>query len=379
VSAVRERVHGIDVLRGLVMVLMALDHARDFFGDVRLQPEDLARSTPALFATRWVTHLCAPVFVLLAGTSAYLHGRRLPSRAALARFLASRGLWLVLLELTVVGAAWQASFALDRAMLQVIWAIGLAMLALAALVFLPARIVGLVGLAIVAGHNLLDGVDWSGWWWELAHEAGARLQAGGFTAWVLYPFLPWIGVMALGYGLGPLFERPPHERRGVLLVAGLGGIAIFALLRAFRMYGEPDPWGTQDTLAMTVASFLSCTKYPPSLQFLAMTLGPGLVLLAAFDEEPGFVGRRLRTLGRVPLFFYVAHLWVLSLGSAATHLATTGEWFRVMRDRPFPDGYGNGLGAVYLAWALVVLALYPACAWYAGVKRRRRSALLSYL
>jgi uncharacterized membrane protein len=380
-----ERLHGIDVLRGLVMVLMALDHARDYFGDLRIDPTNLAVSTPALFATRWVTHFCAPVFVLLAGTSAYLHGRRLPTRGALARFLAARGVWLVVLELTVVTFAWQLAFT-GWYFLQVIWAIGIGMLVLSALVFLPARVVGLVGLAIVAGHNALDSFAPEGAraltdLWRIAHVQGP-LRVGGSTLLILYPALPWIGVIALGYGLGPLFALPRTERRGILLFVGLGGCLLFALLRASNLYGDPGPWARQDGLVMTVVSFLNCQKYPPSLLYLAMTLGPALTLLALVDEEPGFVGRRLETLGRVPLFYYLAHLFALSVGSLLFHRATLGLWFRTIADGAFgsyPAGYGGGLARVYLVWAVVVVALYPACAWYAGVKRRSRSRLLSYL
>jgi len=384
-----ERIHGIDVLRGLVMVLMALDHARDYFGDIRLDPTNMQTTTPALFATRWVTHFCAPVFVFLAGTSAYLHGRRLPSRGALAGFLASRGVWLIFLEVVVVTFAWKLAWN-TAIYVQVIWAIGFAMLCLAALVFLPVRVVGAIGLALVAGQHLLESVNppagLATHLWTLLYVPQRLVPAGPLSLFVMYPLLPWLGVIALGYGAGPLFERPRAERRGVLLFVGLGGCVLFALLRATNLYGEPSPWSAQGSTAMTIASFLNCTKYPPSLCYLAMTLGPALVLLALIDREPGWLGRRLRTFGRVPLFYYVAHLFALSAGAAAYYRVTRGEWFRVMEDvrrmgAPgyWPADYGNGLATAYVAWALAVLVLYPPCAWYARVKRASRSRLMSYL
>jgi uncharacterized membrane protein len=380
----RERLVAPDVLRGLVMVLMALDHAREFFGDLRVDPTDLGSTTPALFATRWVTHFCAPVFVFLAGAGAYLRGRRLPSRAALARYLVARGLWLIVLEFTVVGAAWKLSLDTSLLFLQVIAAIGAGMVALGLLVWLPPAAVGLVGCAVVAGHNLLDGVDFAPGTrardlWTLLHVQRG-IDLGGPQLAVLYPLLAWFGVMALGYGYGPILLRERTDRRGTALCAGALLCAAFVLLRAFRLYGEPSPWSAQETPALSAMAFLNCTKYPPSLQYLCMTLGPGLLALAAFDRTPGWIARRLATLGRVPLFFYVLHVLLLSAGSALFYRVTAGVWHRALSDflHP-PPSYGNGLGTVYLAWACACLVLYPLCAWYAGVKRRSSAALLTYL
>jgi uncharacterized membrane protein len=381
----RERLPALDVVRGLVMVLMALDHARDFFGDLRLRPEDLDHTTPALFATRIVTHVCAPAFVFLAGASAYLHGRRLPSRLALARYLLTRGLWLVFLELTLVNAAWQLSFTGGSIFIQVIAAIGAGMVGLALLVALPPTAVALVGVAIVAGHNLFDGVDFPPGTvardlWSLAHVSFRELHVGGLTLVVIYPLLPWLGVMALGYGFGPVLELQRTDRRGIALRRGLLLLMLFVALRAFLPYGDPQPYVEQETRALSLMAFLNCTKYPPSLQYALMTLGPVLIGLALFDRPPGWIGRRLATFGRVPLFFYVLHVLLLAVASLVFHQATLGVPFRAMRDLPaFPPGYGNGLGTVYLAWVAVVVALYPLCAWYAGVKRRSRSPLLTYL
>lgn len=381
----RERLPALDVMRGLVMVLMALDHARDYFGDMRLDPLDLDHTTPALFATRIVTHVCAPAFVFLAGASAFLHGRRLSSRAALARYLLTRGLWLIALELTVVNAAWQLSFTSGFIYIQVIAAIGAGMVGLALLVALPPAVVGLIGVAIVAGHNLLDGVDFPPGTaardlWTLAH-VDRVVEFGRLTLVVIYPLLPWLGVMALGYGYGPvlLLERP--DRRGIALRRGLLLLILFVALRAMVPYGDPHPYAEQETRALSCMAFLNCTKYPPSLQYLAMTLGPVLVGLALFDRPPGWIARRLATFGRVPLFFYVLHVLLLAAASMAFYEATLGVPYRALRDFfvYVPPGYGNGLRTVYLAWACTLLALYPLCAWYAGVKRRSASPLLTYL
>jgi uncharacterized membrane protein len=381
----RERLPALDVLRGLVMVLMALDHARDFFGDLRLDPLDLDHTTPALFATRIVTHVCAPAFVFLAGASAFLHGRRLSSRAALARYLLTRGLWLIVLELTLVNAAWQLSFTSGFIYVQVIAAIGAGMVGLALLVALPPAVVGLIGVAIVAGHNLFDGVDFPPGTlardlWTLAH-VDREVRLGSLTLVVIYPLLPWLGVMALGYGYGPVLEIERTDRRGIALRRGLLLVILFVALRAILPYGDPHPYAEQETRALSCMAFLNCTKYPPSLQYLAMTLGPVLLGLALFDRPPGWIARRLATFGRVPLFFYVLHILLLAAASLAFYEATLGVPYRALRDffRYVPAGYGNGLGTVYLAWAGVVLALYPLCAWYGGVRRRSASPLLTYL
>jgi uncharacterized membrane protein len=353
---------------------------------MRLVPEDLAHTTAALFATRVVTHVCAPAFVFLAGASAFLHGRRLSSRAALARYLLTRGLWLIALELTVVNAAWQLSFTSGFVYVQVIAAIGAGMVGLGLLVALPPTVVGLIGLAIVAGHNLFDGVDFPPGTlardlWTLAH-VDRDVRVLGKTLVIVYPLLPWLGVMALGYGYGPVLLLDRTDRRGIALRRGLLLVILFVALRAFASYGDPHPYVELWTRALSCMAFLNCTKYPPSLQYVAMTLGPVLIGLALFDRPPGWVGRRLATLGRVPLFFYVVHVLLLAAASVAFYEVTLGVPYRALRDfyaHGAPPGYGNGLGTVYLAWAGCVLALYPLCAWYAGVKRRSRSPLLTYL
>lgn len=395
----RARIHSIDVVRGVAMVLMALDHVRDFFGDFRVDPTDLATTTPALFLTRWITHFCAPVFVLLAGVGAFLHGARSGDRRALSRFLATRGLWLCVLEVTVVQFGWTGERLIGLFFVQVIAAIGVAMLALSALVWLPQRALLALGLAIVFGHNLLDPVRPADLGplaplWTFVHEGTMGSGGGPLRLWpdgpailVVYPFLPWLGVMVTGYAMGPLFTRERDERRRTLFALGTAATLAFVLLRATGVYGDPQPWRDQPTATMTVAAFVDCEKYPPSLLYLLMTLGPAFVLLAWLDRAPGPVARRLETLGRVPLFYYVLHLWVAHAAARLVYWVAWGRPFSSIADvvrswvygEPIPDWYGMPLGVVWVAWIAIVLALYPACAWYAGVKRRRRSRLLSYL
>lgn len=309
------RLQSIDLLRGLVIMLMALDHTRDFFhaGALFHEPTELAHTNPVLFATRIVTHLCAPSFVMLAGVSAFLRGARDGDRKSLSWFLLSRGAWLVFLELTVIGFGWD--FVFGAPFLQVIWAIGVGMMLLAALCWLPARVVLAIGVAIVAGHNLLDPLRASQFGqaaavWQLVHEPG-MFKVAGWDVLAVYPVLPWFGIMALGYGLGHIFLEPEDRRRRALFGLGVLMILAFVALRALNHYGDPAPWAVQDTIAKTVMSFLNVTKYPPSLLYDLMTLGPAFVLLAAFERLRGPAATVLMTYGRVPLFAYVLHVYLL--------------------------------------------------------------------
>jgi uncharacterized membrane protein len=370
---VRERNQAIDCLRGVVMILMALDHARDFLGT----SVDLATATPPLFFTRWITHFCAPVFVVLAGMAAYLHGRR-GSTGALSRYLVTRGAWLVLLELTLVGFAWAFIIGPRIAFLQVIWAIGVAMIALGALVWLPRGAIAAAAAVLVAGHNLLDVVHAEAFgthrvFWMLLHEPGAVEPFAGSRWFVAYPVLPWIGVMAAGYVLGPWAVLPQAERRRRFLALGASLIVTFVVLRAIGVYGDPRPW-----TADRVLSFLDTTKYPPSLLYLAMTLGPALCLLAALDRPLGPWARPVVVYGRVPLFYYVLHIFLLHTLAIVVAWPTMGS---AAIGRPFMMNQPLGLSLpfVYVAWIAAVAALYPACRWFADVKRRSTAAWVSYL
>ena len=384
-AAVAARLPGIDRMRGLVIVLMALDHVRDFFNVDALyfDPTDLTRTYPALFLTRFVTHYCAPTFVLLAGVSAFLHGRKLNDRGALARFLLTRGVWLILLDAIVVSPVW--ALELGRFHLATLWAIGCSMIALAGLVFLPLRAVLLIGVLIIVSHNLLDPLHAAqfGAWaplWSMLHEPGAL--PFGLPGGVSYPVLPWIGIMALGYGLGPVFLEPASTRARQLTLLGLASIALFLLLRGTNFYGDPHPWSQQRDSMMTALSVLNVSKYPPSLLYALVTLGPALLLLPAMERFGGFAGEVLATFGRVPLFIYLLHLYAAHAAAVALFLT---EGFDFAQLRGFgaqaapPAGLGLSLPATYAAWILIMAALYPACRWFANVKRRRHDWWLSYL
>jgi len=353
----RERLGSVDLLRGAVMVLMALDHTRDFFSNAGVDPTNLEQAPAALFLTRWVTHFCAPVFVLLAGTGAYLSHR--PKRD-LQTFLITRGLWLVVLEVTVVSFAWSFNPRWPFTMLQVIWAIGWCMVGLALLVELPAAAVGALGAAIIFAHNLTDGVR-GGWLWSVAHRPQVFEPLAGHRVRVPYPLLPWLGVMAAGYGLGVILERA--DRRRWLYAIGGALVAIFVALRLLGGYGDPHAF------TAPALDFLNCTKYPPSLEYLAMTLGPALIALAALD---GRAGGPLAIFGRVPLFYYVAHLYLIHGARLAV--------FAVEKALGRAPSHGWSLPVVYAVWLAVVAALYVPCRWFAALKARRRDlAWLSYL
>ena len=373
------RNEAIDWLRGLVMVLMALDHTRMFVGPA----VDLRTAAPALYFTRWATHFCAPVFVLLAGTAAYLHGRRLASTRALSGYLLTRGLWLAFLEVTVIRLAWIASIGPGILVLQVIWAIGVSMVVLAGLVWLPRAAIGLFAGTLIVGHNLLDTVhaeqfgSWR-WLWLLLHEEGRLAPFAGATWIVAYPLVPWVAVMAAGYAIGPWALLPQDQRRRRFLRAGVVLIASFVLLRATNLYGDPHPWSAEGGPLGAALSFLDCEKYPPSLLFLAMTLGPALCVLAWMDRPLGRWATWVAVYGRVPLFYYVLHLFLIhavAIALAWPALGAAGAMERFVTS----GGLGYSLPTVYALWAGVVLALYPACRWFAAVKRRSHAAWMSYL
>jgi len=378
-----ERARSIDALRGTAMVLMVLDHARDFFVGMRGSATNLATTNVVLFFTRWATHFCAPVFVLLAGTAAYLHSQKRGAKAT-RRFLWTRGLWLILLELTVVRFAWVPDPFYHFSVLQVIWALGWSMLALAALSHLPRRWVVAVGALIVLGHNLLDPIDHRQLAgiaepiWDFLHEP-ADLHLGARTVYIAYPIVPWIGVMALGFGLGKVFEMPAAERQRWLLRLGLGAVLAFLALRGSNLYGNPEPWTVQPRGSVfTFLSFLNCEKYPPSLAYLLMTLGPALLLLRAFDRTQARALAPLELFGRVPLFFYVAHLYLLRFSALPIAVLRFGK--SAFEPPPGHAGSpGYGLWAAYAAWACALLLLYPLCRWFARKKAASRSAWLSYL
>jgi len=388
------RMASLDILRGLVIVVMALDHVRDFVMTASVQdPTADPGSGPLLFATRWITHFCAPTFVFLAGTSAGLMAsRRKP--ANLASFLLMRGLWLIALEVLVISQTW--SFAptgvaeFDRRTyvpLQVIWAIGASMVVLAGAQFLGRRACLAIGAAIVLGHNLLDAV------WPAASSTGATAplwavlharqvyEVGPFWIYFSYPLLPWTGIMLVGYGAAGLFELPPKQRSDGLLRVGIGLVIAFILLRALNVYGDPQPWHFDSgSTAASVMSFLGTTKYPPSLLYILMTLGPAAIACAFAHRLRGPIRDVLVTFGRAPLAFYIAHLYLIHVLALLLGIAQGFEAQQFLTHyRFFPKGFGVGLPGVYLIWITVVVILYPLCRWVAAVKARRRDWWLSYL
>jgi uncharacterized membrane protein len=386
------RLREIDMLRGLVIALMALDHVRDYFltGSFLFSAVDPDRSYAALYATRWITHLCATTFVFLAGVSAYLQAAKGKPMAELSRFLLVRGLWLIAIEVTVVGLAW--SLALPPPLfLQVIWAIGASMVALAGLVWLPRGAVFGIGIAIVAGHNLLDSLKPEDFGalalvWKFLH-VGGRLSVGDAPiGFVSYPVLPWIGVMALGYGSGSLFLQPAEKRDRTLFVLGGAMIALFLVLRGFNLYGDPAPRMPREESVRSVMAFLNVRKYPPSLHYVLVTLGIASLLIPLLARLRGPAARVLITFGAVPFFFYVVHIYVVHALAIAANAAlgrdVSGMFNFFVTVGRAPEQYlhlGFPLAGVYVAWIVVLVLLYPLCRWWGEVKRTRKDWWLSYL
>jgi uncharacterized membrane protein len=386
----KRRIDGVDLLRGLVMVLMVLDHTRDYFMNLSFDPTDLSQTTPALFLTRWITHFCAPTFALLAGVGARLAGLRGSDPRALSRFLLTRGIWLIILEETVEKFGLSFRFQLSSLMGIVLWSIGGSFVLLSALVALRTspKFVGLLGLAIMAGHNLLDAfpLDDVGALRPLITlllRRGPIQLPGGITFYILYPLLPWFAIIAAGYWLGGLYAGESERRRSVLAALGLLAIGLFAILRVAGVYGDPRPWLRLSDPIANALSFVNCTKYPPSLEFSLMTLGPALLALAAFDRGAGKLGGPLVTFGRVPLFYYLLQ-WYVIHGLAVLVALARGEplgWLFVDSFPVLPPPNSTfSLPAVYGWWLVVVVLLYLPCAWFADFKRRHRGwRWLSYL
>jgi uncharacterized membrane protein len=382
------RIASVDALRGIVVMLMAIDHVRVYSGLPAGGP------TLGIFFTRWITHFVAPAFVFLAGTAAFLHGRKLGDRTRLARFLASRGLWLVLLELTIIRCAWTFNLDFAHYMLAgVIWVIGWSMVVLAALVYLPAAAVGAIGAAIIAGHNImdlvarphLDAIRESGFslLWSVAYFAFE--VAGGGPLVVLYSLIPWVGVMAAGYAFGTVFVLDGRRRRRICLQVGSAAVVLFIVLRAVNGYGDPRHWQVAQSWVQTALSFLNTSKYPASLLFLLMTLGPALLVLTWLDRADNAFVRMLQVFGRVPMFYYLLHIPLIHLLAIVVSLVRQGSvspWLfdnHPMGNGPAPPGYMWSLPLLYLVTAVAVALLYPACRWFGRVKRDSGSRWLSYV
>lgn len=367
------------------MIVMALDHVRDYFSSARFEPTDLTKTWPALFFTRWITHFCAPTFVFLAGTGAFLYGAS-RDRKSLSRFLWTRGLWLIVVELTLVRFGWTFGWNYhEPSVFQVIWVIGASMIVLSILCRTPDAFIAGFGVVLIVGHNALDGVNPESfgrfsWIWTLLHVPGLLHPSASTPLFVMYPLIPWIGVMAFGYVFGRLYRMPAERRQPLLAWIGLAMTIGFVVLRFTNLYGDPNPWSRQKSGVFTLLSFVNCQKYPPSLLYLLMTLGPAILFLAAAERVRIPLSGPISVYGRVPFFYYVLHI---PLAHLLGNLALYAKYGPIVKtysfSNPPPPNFGFRLAEVYAAWALTVLLLYFPCRWYAGLKARSTSPVLSYL
>ncbi len=386
------RIESIDLLRGLIMIIMALDHIRDYFhADAMLyNPTDLSKTNVLLFFTRFITHYCAPVFMFLSGTSAYLVGIR-KGRKALSKFLFTRGLWLVFLELTLVSFAWFFDVHFITTGMFVIWALGISMIALSILIYLPQAAILFIGLIMLFGHNLLDNVHVPGsgfpsFIWSVIHEH-QNFEFKGHFFFVGYPVVPWIGVMALGYCAGSFYKNDYNaaRRKRLLRLMGICSIVLFILLRYSNWYGNPSHWSKQSQPAFTLLSFLNVSKYPPSLLYLLVTLGPALIFLSFTERSNNWLAEKIKVIGRVPMFYYLVHLYLIHLGAMLAASLSGFSWkdmilTKWISSEPQLRGYGFSLGVVYAIWFLLIVTLYFLCKWYDGYKKRNKEKWwLSYL
>jgi uncharacterized membrane protein len=396
-----ERIYSIDFLRGVVMMIMLLDHTRDFVhaGAFTSDPTDLATTTVPLFFTRWITHYCAPTFVFLSGVSIYLQKLKGKSNRELSIFLITRGIWLIFLELTVVRLGFVFNLDYSSAgMLQVIWVIGVSMIIMGALIYLPVRVIGVIGVAMIFLHNLADSIQvpaatafqadppptMSQIAWMLLHQPGILPLSQSSALFIGYPIIPWVGVMAAGYALGIIYTWEAARRRRWLYIAGIVSTILFVAVRFANVYGDLAPWSSQESAAFTFLSFLNTTKYPPSLLYLLMTLGPAMIVLAATDAIDGkALWQRIAiTYGRVPMFYYLVHVFVAhGMGVLLNYLAGNDVSYlfaNFSQNAPAGDR-GFGLPVTYAAWIMGLIILYPICLWYGNYKRRNKHWLLSYL
>lgn len=394
-AGTKMRIHSIDILRGLVMVIMAIDHIRDNFLRGAPDPTDMHTTTLALFFTRWITHFCAPVFVFLSGVSAYLAGTR-RTQNELGIFLIKRGLWLILLELTVITFAFFLDPGFHFLLLQVIWAIGGSMIILGLLVRLKVSPgdIGTIGAVIFFCHNLLDYMEMGDlgrtYWWKMLWTCGPTPSSiigigGGHSLATIYALMPWTSVMLLGYAIGTLYAKgfDAARRKRLLLYSGAGLLGLFVVLRLWNLYGDPHPWGFQRTTLLSVLSFFNVSKYPPSLLYLCMTLGPALILLAWTENITGWGARVASVYGQVPFFYYVLHWYLIqgfhvglffAMGFTSKQIINPHRFFRFL-----PNGYGVNLAGVYVVWLIVIALLYLPCKWYGRYKQAHRQWWLSYL
>jgi len=385
----KSRIESIDLLKGLVMVIMALDHVRDYvhYPAFFFDPADPTQSTLPIFFTRFITHFCAPIFCFLAGTSAFMVGKR-KSKSELSSFLLKRGLWLVFMEMTIVNFGWFFDIYFKSPNLLVIWSLGISMIFLAALVHLPRKIVLLFSLVLILGHNLLDTVHYNGnVFWAIMHEYAFLKLNNGFDFEVGYPLIPWIAVMALGYYFGAFYDTSfdSFQRKKLFNIIGISAIFAFVILRFSNVYGDQIPYKDYGILSKNLISFLNPSKYPPSLDYLLMTLGAAFLFLANAEKLKGKVIDFFSTFGRVPFFYYILHLYLIHL-IALIFAEFSGFGWRIMilqdwvTATPALKGYGFPLWVVYVGWILVIALLYPCCKWFDNYKQTHKEKWwLSYL
>jgi uncharacterized membrane protein len=385
----QQRIESIDALRGLAMLLMALDHTKDYFTNITYNPTDLQLTTAAMFFTRWITNFCAPVFVFLVGTSMFIAVSRGKSKKDTAIFLLTRGVWMIVAEFTLIHFAWSFDFNLSVQDCQVLWAIGWAMIVLAGLIFLPEWLILIMGLIILVGHNLLDGKELQllgSWDWLHAIKHVTFDWFTPITLYLDYPLIPWIGIPALGYVFGNLFLLSKQKRTVYLFILGMACIIGFICLRYTNLYGDPYPWSVQKNLLYTCMSFINCYKYPPSLLFFLMTFGPAFLGMIVLEYTHNTFTRILAIFGKVPFFYYFMHIVLIHGLAAAVAYIRFGQadiFFGnqlLLFDTTKMAPYGYSLPMVYLAWLVVVALLFPACSWYANLKKQyKNNVLLSYL
>jgi uncharacterized membrane protein len=388
-SLSKNRIESIDLLKGLVMVIMALDHVRDYFHApaFMFDPTDPAVTTLPIFFTRWITNFCAPVFSFLAGLSAFFVGRRKDTKE-LSGFLLKRGLWLIFLELTIINFAWYFDITFQTPGLLVLWALGIAMVTLSGLVFLPTKVIVIFSCVVIFGHNLLDPVHFEGnAFWAMLHDQRIFFLSDHYKIYIFYPIIPWIAVMSLGYCFGELYTPSfePARRKKILNRLGVSTIALFVILRGIDVYGDPGHWSSYPTVMQTAMSMLATSKYPPSLFYLLMTLGPAFLFLANSENLKGRVVGFFSIFGRVPFFYYILHLYLIHLFALIAAELTGFGWREMILSDwvgfvPGLKGYGFSLSFVYLIWITVVVLLYPLCKKFDVYKMNNKEKWwLSYL
>jgi uncharacterized membrane protein len=389
-NVLKNRVQSIDLLRGLVMIIMALDHTRDFFHynvNIGENPLDLNTTTPALFFTRWITNFCAPVFVFLSGTAMFLYSSKVESKRQVAFFLFTRGLWLIFAEIFLVNVAWSFDIYFYEIVLGVIWAIGISMVLLSLLQFLPYKLLFAIGILLVFGHNLLDNVSASqpSMLWSVMHQQSGFQASQDLKIYVQYPFLPWLALMICGYCMGKLYSAAtaPENRKKYLRITGLLLILLFIAIRFINIYGDVNTWTFQRSETFTLLDFLDTTKYPPSLLYMLMTIGPALIFLSYSENANNWLSRKFTVFGKVPFFYYLLHILLIHLLRWAFFLGSGRQLdelvFPNKREGNMPEGVGYSLWEVYLVWLLVIILLYFPCKWYSNYKATHKHWWLSYI